>query len=534
MPAQQELFTAQNMVHNTSGPPMRYTLTVLTALLAWPLSPLHAASVTVTEAEAELAAIKARLPFIPFGDFLCRRQPRDYSADGKIDTVWKSLMRRYSPKLPVAHLKTLSSHADADIRTLAMLGLVANETPEAVPVCIRLMNDRAATIPAYVLAPPAHARRNWPSPGDRISQPQTVADIAKKILEMVHCPLRQSYPVAGHAGGPGRQRNAKIVAATIVPLVSVEPDAATWWALRKDNPDWLSWYQFLYMRASQGSNPPRPDARADIQRFRKRIDALPPATRSWTFLYLSEDVFSVHGRWENHFATEEEMISAVQDLGAETLIEFLRSGKRQGLREPSLDEGRKGRRFIVTYAPHFFTEEHAEALLQLKQFTVAADANPKIVRRAVDAAMQHLTREHQSWDRAKVMAALASLGDDPDRDRAVKWFFDEPNKEGGSSPQGIFIGELERRHPEQWRYIVRRIVANPKFDQLRPIDVMYLARMVEKLGGEQLIGDGYRYRDDADTTRNELRKLFQIESSEENVLEDRLPLVAPINSLRPR
>lgn len=241
-------------------------------------------STTVTEAEAELAAIKARLPFIPLGDFLCRRQPRDYSGDGKIDTVWKSLMRLYSPKLTVANLKMLSSHADPDIRALAVLGLVANETPEVVPVCIRLMNDRAATIPAYILAPPARVRPNWPGPGDRISHPQTVADIAKKILEMVDCPLRQSYPVAGHAGGPGRQRNAKIVAATIVPLVSVEPDAATWWASRKDNPDWLSWYQFLYMRASHGCNPPRPDARADIQQVRKRIDALPPATRSWTFL----------------------------------------------------------------------------------------------------------------------------------------------------------------------------------------------------------------------------------------------------------
>ncbi len=61
------------------------------------------------------------------------------------------------------------------------------------------------------------------------------------------------------------------------------------------------------------------------------------------------------------------------------------------------------------------------------------------------------------------MAALASLGDDTDRGSAVKWFFDEPNNEGGSTPQGGFIRELEHRHPEQWRDIVRRIVAHPKF-----------------------------------------------------------------------
>jgi len=230
-------------------------------------------------------------------------------------------------------------------------------------------------------------------------------------------------------------------------------------------------------------------------------------------------VFLSRGRWENYFATEKEMISAVQDLGAEALIEFLRSGRRRGLREPSLDEGRKGRRFIVTYAQHFFTEENVGALVQLELFTVAADADPKIVRRAADAAMQYLTRDYQGRDRARVMAALASLGDDTDRGSAVKWFFDEPNKEGGSSPQGIFIGALERRHPEQWRDIVRRIVAHPKIDQLRPIEVLYLARMVEKLGGEQLIGDGYRYEDDADTTRNELRKLFQVERTARKTLE---------------
>jgi len=86
-----------------------------------------------------------------------------------------------------------------------------------------------------------------------------------------------------------------------------------------------------------------------------------------------------------------------------------------------------------------------------------------MVRRAADAAMQLLTRNYQRQDRARVMAALASLGDDTDRGSAVKWFFDEPNNEGGSTPQGGFIRELEHRHPEQWRDIVRRIVAHPKF-----------------------------------------------------------------------
>ncbi len=315
---------------------MKSAFAFLTALLASALTPLHAADATVTEAETELAAIKARLPFFCPAEFLYRGQLPDHSANGEVSAARKVLARLYSPKLTVANLKTLSSHADADIRALAMLGLVAKETPEIVPVCIRLMNDRAETIPAYV-------ERNTRSPGDRqiYTEPQTVGDIARKILEMVNCPLRYHDPTA----------------------VSFKPKAAAWWASRRDNPDWLSWYQFLYMRASQGSIPPPPEAKTAIQRLRKRIDALPPATRSWTLLYLSDDVFLSRGRWENYFATEEEMISAVQDLGAEALIEFLRSGKRLGLREPSLDEGRRGRRFIVTYAPHFFTAGNVGALM---------------------------------------------------------------------------------------------------------------------------------------------------------------------------
>ncbi|MCB9874865.1 MAG: hypothetical protein H6821_11875, partial [Planctomycetaceae bacterium] len=436
------------------------SLAVTVLLLAWVgATAFQVTDAFATEAEDELVAIKSSLPFISLHDFLGHRPPRAYGERAKVIAAWETLKRLDSPKLTVAELKLLANHKDADIRALAVLAMVAKETPEVVPLCLRLKNDPAATIPA-------HYEPGGRTTGERqlYTSPQTVGSIATSVLNMVS--YRRSLTLDGST--------------------RVEPDDAEWWALRKDNQGWLAWHEFLYRRASQGTMPVPDAAKPDIQRFRTTVDALPAATRAWVLLYLADDVFMGNGFWQNDYATEKEMIQAVRGLGAAALIEFLRSGKRLGLREPFLDDARKGRRFIMTYAPQLFTAENAEALMQLKLYTAAADADPKIVRRAVVAAMKEYTGEYKGWERAEAMAALASLGDDSDRSSAVKWFFEEPNKAGGSTSQSIFIHELERRHPTQWSDVVRRIVAHPTFDQLQPMDVMNLAMMVGKFRGESL------------------------------------------------
>ncbi|HRX77468.1 MAG TPA: hypothetical protein P5307_00315 [Pirellulaceae bacterium] len=469
------------------------SLAVTVLLLAWVgATAFQVTDAFATEAEDELVAIKSSLPFISLHDFLGHRPPRAYGERAKVIAAWETLKRLDSPKLTVAELKLLANHKDADIRALAVLAMVAKETPEVVPLCLRLKNDPAATIPA-------HYEPGGRTTGERqlYTSPQTVGSIATSVLNMVS--YRRSLTLDGST--------------------RVEPDDAEWWALRKDNQGWLAWHEFLYRRASQGTMPVPDAAKPDIQRFRTTVDALPAATRAWVLLYLADDVFMGNGFWQNDYATEKEMIQAVRGLGAAALIEFLRSGKRLGLREPFLDDARKGRRFIMTYAPQLFTAENAEALMQLKLYTAAADADPKIVRRAVVAAMKEYTGEYKGWERAEAMAALASLGDDSDRSSAVKWFFEEPNKAGGSTSQSIFIHELERRHPTQWSDVVRRIVAHPTFDQLQPMDVMNLAMMVGKFRGESLLRKYYRYEDEADITRHQLRKLFQVKSEPETVLQ---------------
>jgi hypothetical protein len=457
---------------------------VIIALLINSWVPVHAAD--PIPAEAELMAIKSKLPFISLGDFLYHREPRDYSLDSKVKAAWGILNQLNSAQCTVTDLVALTQHADADIRALALLGLMSKETPEVVSASLRLMNDSSVTLP------------NQNEPGGRVfgeheifTEPQTVAGIARKILGMMGCRLFWSKD-------------------------ATEAEAAAWWAPRKGNQDWLAWHAFLYKRASQGTTPVRPETKEAIQRFRKHVDALSATTRSWVLLYLADDVFMSRGKWEDYFATEKEMIDAVNFLGAHKLIEFLRSGKRLGLREPSLDDREKGSRFIVTYASHFFAKQHAEELLDLKLFTAAMDADPSDARRLAEKGMEEFAGKYREWDRAKVMAALAALGDATDQESAIKWFYEEPNNAGGSTPQNTFIHELEHRRPEQWRDVVHGVVDHPGFGLLSPMDVMYLALMVEKLGGgDKLIPAGYRYEDHADTTRGQLRVLFQIKQNSE-------------------
>jgi hypothetical protein len=461
-------------------------LVLLSTIFAMMCFNMHAADSSV---EIALRDIKSKLSFLSLGDFLYHREPRDYTLDGKVKSSWSQLSRLDSLAAEVQDLETLTHHADADIRALALLGLVAKETPDLVPVALRMMRDKAATLPEQY------------EPGGRIpgehkvyTQALTVAGIATKILQMMDCK----------------------------PALTMEVDdaeVAEWWSLRKENQDWLAWHEFLYKRASQGTTPVQPGAKAGIQRFRAKLAALPAKTRTWVLLFLADDVFMSSGNWEDYFATEEELITSIKALGTDSLLEFLRSGKRLGLSHPDLDNPQNGRRFIVTYASHFFAKDHAETLLALKQFTAAEDADPSSVRRFAEAGMSAFAGEYKEWDRAKVMAALAALGDTTDRKAAIQWFYDEPNKAGGSSPQSIFLHELQRRKPERWREVFEGIVAHLAFDRLQPIDVMYVALTVEKLDGSvKLIGSSYRYEDHADNTRSQLRDMFQVSQGTETMI----------------
>ncbi len=463
------------------------------------LVPFMLIGVAVTQQirDADLRSIRSRLPFMSTHDFLYRREPRDATRDKKqVAAAFRVLMELESSKLRVTDLVRQTSHRDPEIRALALLGLVAQESREVIPSCIRLVNDSGLALPLQ------RDPRSAFQPDARVAtEPQKVGQIARGILKMVKC--RVSFINSQAPEGELRQVNTV--------------EIAKWWADRKDNPDWLTWYEFLYLRASQGSSPLPKSAGVRIARFRKQIDTLPTQTRAWLLLYLADDIYSIDGEWHDDFASMQEMLDAAKGLGSGRLISFLKDGQRRGLRNPGLEESRQGQRFVIKNAIHLFRKKDAPALLELKQFTAAADADPTTVRRAVDAGMRHFTSKYQSWDRGRLMAALAVHGDGADRKAAATWFYNELSSDRGSSAQSVFIGALQYRRPENWREIIRPIVAHSHFDRLKPLDVVSLALLVQRLGDVSLLKRPI-YGDDSILLGNELRRLFKIPFVESKTL----------------
>lgn len=432
--------------------------------------------------------IASRLPFVSTSDFLYDREPHEFSQNVQIRDAWSQLLRVKTLAGETTEIDALTHDEDARVRTLALLSLISKETQLMIPAALRLTDDEAATFPEHKLV------SNFSFESKVHTAPQTVAQIARRVLYMIDCKLAASPSFT-------------------------EAEALEWWRPREGNPDWLAWHEFVYMRASQGRWPVPTERQAPVAQFMSKLNALPLKTKAWALLFLADPTFMQRGTWEDYFATEEEMITNVKSLGAEALLEFLRTGRRTGLRQPDLDDPDNGKRLILTYASHFFDEAQADTLINLKLFTAAMDANPKECRRYAELGVAAMSAGYFSWDRAKIMAALAAYGDRQDWETATRWFYDEINHSGGSTPQSVFISEVERRKPDHWRDIVIGIVAHPKFDLLRSADVMYVARLVDSLDGNaKLIGPGYKYEDKADQTRRQLWDMFNIAEKRESLL----------------
>ncbi len=466
--------------------PSASALLLFTVTHSW----LAAAAAT----EERLQAVSRELPFISLGDFLMDRVPTDYNGSGTVAKAWKSLAELRAPELLTSELIRLGAHQDPNMRALAILALVAKEQPDFIPVCLELANDVALTKPHQM------------EPGGRIpgetniyTSPLTVGGIARKALSLVGFPGANNDDVSRPLTAPG------------------------WWEARQGNPDWLGWHSFLARRATQGTSPAPPSSTSAVQRHRKLIDALPPVTRAWLLLYLSEE-WPWMGAASFDYATEAELLAAAKTLGSDALLEFLKTGVRTRLKDPSLDD-RRGSAFIQGHAKQLFTPAHAPALMQNKLYLAAADADPRLIREVVAAVMKSKRSFSDSWGVARAMAALADLGDATDRATAAKWFYDEPNSDTGTTAQTAFIQELERRRPQEWRDTVKQIIAHPAFDQLRPLDVTYLAIAVGRLGGEHAIGDGRQYaRGTEELVRQRLREQFKIP----HVADQELPVPAKL------
>lgn len=418
--------------------------------------------------------LAGKIPFVNYGDFLYQRPPRLRPDDPRMIAAGEGLREAMETPADPAELSELLSHADPKVRTLAMMRLYSLERPEALVAIQALVEDMTHTFPDQSVTAQITFGEKIPP----ITEDRTVGYLASKMMGMA------GFPAPWNGG-------------------LKDEDFQKWSEARIGNPDWIGWYDFLYRLASGGISPVPKDRAPKIKKLRDLLETRSAAVRTWFWFGIADDALSTP-LYDTEMATEAEMIAAGKQLGADALLAFLRDGSRAGLRDPRLDDPSRGRRFVLSHAKDFFGPGDAAALKEMGLLVAAADADP--------ANASSLIRERLAvaggWDQALAVAALVDARGDAETDFVVKWFYDAPVDSSGSSGHGIFLTELIRRRPAEWRQTIRALVANPGFEKLGELEVYYSAILLNRLGGMEVVKQELLTGGNAAEARNLLRRHF--------------------------
>jgi len=284
-----------------------------------------------------------------------------------------------------------------------------------------------------------------------------------------------------------------------------------WWGERATNPDWLRWWEYKFIRVNDGRiNEPLPSfnlticgayydlenpsklltPNLNIQKLNKELRLTPLNTRNWLWLYFSNEMM-YGSNWAPIYATEQEMIQAIQSIGANKLITYLKNGQIPILNNP--DKGKPkvgidleyicfsyinrdgGIEYLRRYGQHIFEPQHRQALIDIGRFELAAIADPTKVSETVDLLLE--TESHKS-NIEDVMASLAVYGNTDDKVRALDWYFTHKDR--------TFVTRIVIAAPNNWKQIVQMAINHPKFDQLKLAQVRCWGNAIERLSGEDL------------------------------------------------
>lgn len=416
-----------------------------------------------------------QIPLVDYGALLYQRSSR---GDPRIADPGKILDALLAKEIPFDQLVSLSDHKDSRVRSLALMKLYATETHEAFRVIQRHAKDEAPSFPAFQLSSSFRAAQQPIS-----TSPQSVGGMASKMLEMI------GYP------------------SSWTRVDGSNPPFDAWAKPRLGNPDWIGWQDFLFRRVSGGTMPMPRERQDKLDAFKKSQAALPAAVRTWTWLGVADDYLGAPA-YDTPLASEAEIIAAARDLGADALLAFLRDGSRAGLRQARIDDPDRGKRFILLHGKQLFREQDAAGLVKMGHFAAAADADPKNASAIIRQGLAALKETYQDWDRARAMAALLDLRAEAETDFVVEWFYATPDLSTGSTDQSVFIHEYERRKPADWKTPVSRLVAHPGFERLKPLDVIYVALLVNRLSGNPVFAEDLLHDEREAELRNKLREHF--------------------------
>jgi hypothetical protein len=223
-------------------------------------------------------------------------------------------------------LQALLSHADPRVRTLALGALFMREDPRDLPAIARLTADASPTFPYLGLSPNSAP---GPLPLSEFESPQTVGSVAQAMIRI--------YLEASPSEGGFDQ----------------------YWARRAARQRTAGWFLVKMQRATRQTTPFLPQYQADIRRVLGEIEALPPAERAWTLLYVA---MGIHHNRSTKLVPDAYLTAALKTIGPDPLLKFLR--KEPPTDDPDLRADNVGIcRFILSQAPYLFRASDADAIL---------------------------------------------------------------------------------------------------------------------------------------------------------------------------
>lgn len=388
----------------------------------------------------------------------------------------------------------LLEHADAKVRTLALIALFDREDAKLLPHIYTLHNDRAETFGScdywFNYANPMFVNIEKHPPAR-----QMVGTVARDMLRF--------YPglSVGYLDPEDEVKPPVIPGA--VPTVKSPPDDPVlkqafeeYWALRKDRDFCAGWFSVQLRRAVQSGSPVPLERLPRVAAVRRKVESLPDEDAAWTLLWLRATTIG-----HSLLTTDEEIVERLKRIGPERLLRFLRFDATSD--DPDVQVSMKRNEnydygsaigFVLRNADELFRQKDSDELLRIEAWhadfeahgipgwvkspwwaIAAARLNPARASEILRVAAADRDRVSLDVSRAQVMAALWELCGDAEKSLLVDWFFNElPNQGSMPGGRGLFVQQI--RETEGAARLLSEIIRDPRLETL---DWMTLKELVE-------------------------------------------------------
>ncbi len=224
-------------------------------------------------------------------------------------------------------LRALIGHRDARVRTLVLGALFVREDPHDLPLIGSLASDEA---PTFVHVHATIRSQGFTGNLADIEDPQTVGQVAEAMVA--------TYLQATHVDDGLRFDD--------------------YWQARKSRQTCASWFLVRINRATRNISPQQPEYQNDVQRVISELEALPPAERAWTQVFLRCPSFpDVEAT-----LTDATCVAALKEIGPDEIVRFLQ--RQRVTKDPDLwfDDLETHNSRVYSWMAHFILRRAGELL----------------------------------------------------------------------------------------------------------------------------------------------------------------------------